>query len=308
MNRLIMLIGLPAAGKSFYCKELQKLYKEDEIEIVSSDSIRKELFGSENEQRYNNEVFEEVYKRVKKSLLQKEITVLDATNLSRKRRINFIRELPKCNCNAVVFAVPFYLCCERNSKRERVVPQYVMERMYKSFEPPHRAEGFSAISYIGVDYKKRAKLSDLMRENIECPHDNPNHSLSCGEHCLKAKLEMEKLIMLDKNIDNEDSFWLSTAAKYHDISKFKCKVFYNYKHEPSEIAHYYCHENVSAYDWLCSCVGIYYWENLELVSNLIANHMIFFCDEGAINKRRKLYGEKFWRYLELLHKADVAAH
>lgn len=303
---LEILVGLPSSGKSSYCKKQKEMHPD--IIIVSSDAIREEVFGDVNDQSHNGEVFNIVFKRVKEAILNDKDVILDATNLSRKRRINFIRELPKCNCNAVVFAVPFYICCERNSKRERVVPQHVMERMYKSFEPPHRAEGFSAISYIGVDYKKREKLWDLMHKNIECSHDNPNHSLSCGEHCLKAEMEMEKLIMFDKNIAIVDSFWLTMAAKYHDISKFKCKVFYNYKHEPSEIAHYYCHENVSAYDWLCSCVGIYYWENLELISNLIANHMIFFCDEGAINKRRKLYGEKFWRYLELLHRADILSH
>ena len=45
MNKLIMLIGLPASGKTSFTKTLQSSYKKDEIEIISSDAIRKELFG-----------------------------------------------------------------------------------------------------------------------------------------------------------------------------------------------------------------------------------------------------------------------
>lgn len=303
---LEILVGLPGSGKSSYCKEQKEKYPD--ITIVSSDAIREEVFGDINDQSHNQEVFNIAFKKVKEAILNDKDVIFDATNLSRKRRINFIKRLPECNCNAVVFAVPFNICCERNLKRERIVPQRVMERMYKTFEPPCCVEGFNTISYMGVDYERREKLSELMCRNVECSHDNPNHSLSCGEHCLKAKMEMEKLIMLEEDTDKEILSCLIVAAECHDISKFKCKVFYDYRHEPSEIAHYYGHENVSSYDWLCVCAGMCDWKSLELVSNLISNHMVFFHNKNTIDKRRKLYGEEFWKYLELLHKADMAAH
>lgn len=302
MNRLIMLIGLPAAGKSFYCKELQKLYKEDEIEIVSSDSIRKELFGSENEQRYNNEVFEEVYKRVKKSLLQKEITVLDATNLSRKRRINFIRELPKCNCNAVVFAVPFYICCERNSKRERVVPQYVMERMYKNFQPPTYKEGFDKINVITWGSENTA-LEDILEKN-KISHNNHHHRLDIYSHCIATEKTARTLAKKER-LSSEDSILLETAARYHDIGKYICKTFSDCKGNSTEEAHYYSHQNIGAYLFLCYDINFDVEEKI-FVANLIYHHMDFYMKD--FKPARLIFEKKFLELLKLLNESDKTAH
>lgn len=52
-----MLVGLPASGKSTYAKKLSK--KENAI-ILSSDELRKELFGNINNQNHNAEVFKEL--------------------------------------------------------------------------------------------------------------------------------------------------------------------------------------------------------------------------------------------------------
>lgn len=298
MNKLIMLIGLPASGKTSFTKTLQFSYKNDDIEIISSDAIRKELFGSEEEQKYNNKVFEEVYKRARFSIQHKKITVIDATNLNRKRRINFIKTMPKCKVEAVVFAIPFEECCKRNAARERVVPQSAMERMYRSFQPPHYAEGFDDIQIVGSK-DVGLYIYKCEQENIKTPHDNSHHTFSCGIHCFEAELYIKN------KYPNEVD--LQMAARFHDVCKYKCKVFHNAKGEPTEEAHYYNHENVSAYDFI-----VHYFlmppKRVIHIANLIANHMVFYAGEQAMEKRRKLYGEKFWSDLKKIHEADVAAH
>lgn len=64
------------------------------------------------------------------------------------------------------------------------------------------------------------------------------------------------------------------AARFHDVCKYKCKVFHNAKGEPTEEAHYYNHENVSAYDFI-----VHYYlmppQRAIHIANLIANHMVF---------------------------------
>lgn len=299
MNKLIMLIGLPASGKTSFTKTLQCSYKNDDIEIISSDAIRKELFGSEEEQKYNNKVFEEVYKRARFSIQHKKITVIDATNLNRKRRINFIKTMPKCEVEAVLFAIPFELCCERNAARERVVPQEAMERMYRSFQPPHYAEGFDDIQIVGAKDFDTMYIYKCEQENIKTPHDNSHHTFSCGEHCFEAELYVKN------KYPNEVD--LQMAARFHDVCKYKCKVFHNAKGEPTEEAHYYNHENVSAYDFI-----VHYYlmppQRVIHIANLIANHMVFYAGEQAMEKRRKLYGEKFWSDLKKIHEADKYAH
>ena len=78
---LEILIGLPASGKSSYCKD--KLKENRDIEIVSSDAIREEVFGDVNDQSHNGEVFNIVFKRVREAILNNRDVILDATNLSR---------------------------------------------------------------------------------------------------------------------------------------------------------------------------------------------------------------------------------
>lgn len=267
--------------------------------IVSSDAIREEVLGDANDQSHNQEVFNIVEKRCREALKANKETVLDATNLNRKRRINFIKTMPKCEVKAVVFAIPFEECCKRNAARERVVPQSAMERMYRSFQPPHYAEGFDNIQIVGDKDTDTMYIYKCEQENIKTPHDNSHHTFSCGIHCFEAELYIKN------KYPNEVD--LQMAARFHDVCKYKCKVFHNANGEPTEEAHYYNHENVSAYDFI-----VHYFlmppNRVIHIANLIANHMVFYAGEQAMEKRRKLYGEKFWSDLKKIHEADVAAH
>jgi predicted kinase len=302
---LEILIALPAAGKSTYAKNLMKM--DPNIVVVSSDAIRKELYGSEEDQSHNQEVFNEVFNRTRAALANDLHVIVDATNLSRKRRIAFLKQFNNCEKRATVFAIPFEVCCERNNSRERTVPQYVMDRMYRSFEPPHYAEGFDSISI--VNYNSLVGMSDILAENARCDHDNPHHKLSCGMHCYAAADYIGiKYGDCEDAFINENYSVLYFAAKYHDVSKYKVKVFHNMKGEPTVDAHYYFHQNVSAYDFLAHCRSFISTKKLILIANLISNHMVFFEGAAAIDKKRKLYGEEFWKLLEIVHEADLAAH
>lgn len=301
-----MLIGLPqpGCGKSTHARKMME--KDSSIVIVSSDAIRKELYGSEEDQSHNQEVFNEVFKRTRAALANDLHVIVDATNLSRKRRIAFLKQFNNCEKRATVFAIPFEICCERNNSRERTVPQHAMGRMYRSFEPPHWAEGFDFIEVI--HYENLAlSIEDVLAENIKCEHDNPHHSLSCGKHCLAAE-RVVRNICEDENWEPELANLIAKAARHHDVSKYKCKVFYNMKGEPTDIAHYYNHENVSAYDYMAYESGMEPEYDTIVIANLIANHMVFYSGEAAVQKRRDIYGAGFWSMLEVLNRADRAAH
>lgn len=302
---LEILIALPAAGKSTYAKNLMK--KDPNIVVVSSDAIRKELYGSEEDQSHNQEVFNEVFKRTCAAIKNNKHCIIDATNLSRKRRIAFLKQFNNCEKRATVFAIPFEVCCERNKSRERTVPQYAMDRMFKSFQPPAYEEGFDSISIISCD--SLVRIDDILVENARCDHDNPHHKLSCGMHCYAAADYIRmKYGDCDDAFINDNYSVLYFAAKYHDVSKYKVKVFHNMKGEPTIDAHYYFHQNVSAYDFLAHFKGFTPTEELILIANLISNHMVFFEGAAAIDKKKKFYGEEFWKLLEIVHEADLAAH
>ncbi len=59
-----MMVGLPGSGKSTYA---EKLSKERSAIICSSDKVREDLYGDENSQSNNDEVFKLLHKRIKRT-------------------------------------------------------------------------------------------------------------------------------------------------------------------------------------------------------------------------------------------------
>ena len=103
---------------------------------------------------------------------------------------------------------------------------------------------------------------------------------------------------------------LITASLLHDIGKPFTKSFVNSKGETTEIAHYYEHQHVSAYDSL-------FYSNPSLnrlyIANIIQWHMRPFELErdphsGKAQKRfKKLVGNKLYSDVMKLHAADIEA-
>ncbi len=299
-TKFIMMIGLPASGKSTIAKELSIT---ENATIHSSDNLRKELFGDENIQDKNNEIFKELHKRIKQNLLNNNNVIYDATNISYKRRRSFLEELKKITCQKIchLIATPYEVCLERNKLREKFVPRYVIEKMYKSFYIPQKYEGWNKINIIwSIDKPYNTHLLFNGENGLnKINQDNPNHTLTIGKHCLKCSQICEELI---------DNFELNMSALYHDIGKRFTKQFKNTKGEETEIAHYYQHHLVSAYD------SLFYLKYLELdnilkIVNYIQWHMqpFFIKTEKAKNKFIRLVGEDFYNNLLILHEADKKA-
>ena len=297
---LEILIALPGAGKSTYAKNILK--EDSSVIIVSSDAIRKELYGSEEDQLHNQEVFNEVFKRTRDAIKDNKHCIIDATNLSRKRRIAFLKQFNNCEKRATVFAIPFEVCCERNNSRKRIVPQHAMDRMFKSFQPPAYEEGFNEINIItwGGD---KTTLEDILDRN-EIPHDNHHHTLNCRAHCIAAEAIAREISKREK-LSIDDTVLLAIAARYHDIGKFMCKTFFDYKGNSTKEAHFYSHQNVSAYLFLCYDVDLCIKEKV-FVANLIYHHMDFYIRDFKIEKM--LFNKDFKKFLRLLNESDKDAH
>ena len=85
MNTCTFLIGIPASGKSTYAKNHGK-------NIVSTDSIRKEINGDENIQANRGLIFNIAHKRIIEILKNNEDVIFDATNITRHDRKNTINK------------------------------------------------------------------------------------------------------------------------------------------------------------------------------------------------------------------------
>jgi predicted kinase len=77
---------------------------------------------------------------------------VDATNLSPRERRQWIRMARSLGyeVHAVFFDVPLEVCLDRNRRRERVVPEDIMQRMASKLRPPTFDEGFSKIIVVRV--------------------------------------------------------------------------------------------------------------------------------------------------------------
>lgn len=303
MTKMFMMIGIPASGKTSLAEQISK---SEDAEIVSSDNIRKELYGDENIQGDNNKVFRILQERIINGLENNKNMIYDATNISYKTRIAFLQRLNKLEVEkiAIMVATPYEDCLIRNAQRERKVPEEVIKRMYYNFYVPQYFEGFDDIQ-IKYTNDYMFFFSDL--EDIK--QDNPHHSLTVLEHCKKTEEILQK--------DNKRlSIPINFAGRLHDIGKLKTKTFINAKGETTDIAHYYNHEKVSAYDSLFyinlrSRVEVMLDKEFMLETiKLIQWHMLPWTkmSEKTKQKYKKLLGEKFWNDLMILHKADEEAH
>lgn len=311
MSRLYMMIGLPGSGKSYQASKM------DDVAVVSSDSIREELFGDVNDQEHNNEVFNEVNKRIYNYLKDGVDTVYDATNLSRKRRRNFLKTLPKeCTTKiAMLMATEYDICLENNNKRDRHVPEDVIERMYKHITIPNEEEGFDKIVYIRHEDNKKSML-DYFIPCINFDQNNPNHTLTLSDHMEATYAKVYELASLsDLSVDEKEILY--KAAMFHDIGKPVCKTYEKYNGQIDDHAHYYNHAEVGAYMSICAREPMPIFaphrkvvENYKrnTISFLIQNHMRFFDENFSLEKFASVYGERVAKMLSILHEADIEAH
>lgn len=139
--RLVVLVGLPASGKSTWAKQQR-------VAIISSDSMRFMLADDENDQSIHADVFATVrYLLRRRLMLRRPLTIVDATNLSLRERRPYIKtaQLYDCQVEAMFFDTPLEVCKERNRNRTRVVPDEIMDIMAGRLVTPTVEEGFDVV-------------------------------------------------------------------------------------------------------------------------------------------------------------------
>ena len=143
---VVLAIGLPGSGKTTW-------FKRRGVTPLSSDMLRSILFDDITEQRYQGLVFSTLRSLLRARLIAKmPWNYVDATNLSPHERRQWIKMAKSFGyeVQAVFFDVPFEVCMERNSKRERTVNDETMQKMAERLRPPNFKEGFGKITVVRV--------------------------------------------------------------------------------------------------------------------------------------------------------------
>lgn len=261
MPEVHMMCGIAGSGKTHLASSLVKQY---DAVYVSSDEIRSQWYGDAAIQGDNSEIFTEIRNVTRQALHNGKTVVYDATNLSRRRRIHFIRnDVRGYAVTAHAVCPPLSLCLKRNQKRERRVREEIIHHMYKNFEMPFQEEGFKHVHYYPGSKEKVLSTSSLegfLADPVpyseffqlfnrlegfpaiyELPHDTRKHSFSVSRHLYHT---LKEIHIADDRNPPLNLLW---AAILHDIGKGETKSFVRFNGEIRKYAGYEGHENVGTY-------------------------------------------------------------
>jgi len=145
MTAAYVMIGAPGSGKTTRARVLADVVG---ALVVSTDTIREELYGSERIQGDWAEIKKVLERKVSTNVGNP--VILDATHYRtsyRREAINLLRRSGYETVIGVVVDATLEECLARNSARDREVPDHVVENMWcilKSQLSSIDKEGFTA--------------------------------------------------------------------------------------------------------------------------------------------------------------------
>jgi len=149
------LIGLPASGKSTFAQQLNQQIPNSVV--ISTDTIRGRLFGSEMNQRDWNQVENTVIEHVRLAISYEQTVIYDATNVQRAWRSSFLDKVSDLDSEWIAWWIktPASVCKNWNKYRDRRVPNHVIGTYYEYLleSPPAVEEGFLAVKEIECEPK-----------------------------------------------------------------------------------------------------------------------------------------------------------
>lgn len=295
MTTLTIMVGLPASGKSTIARRISR---ETDAVLLESDQHRDDVFQGRQDNKTNALLFEHLHKMAYLYLENKHDLVFDATNLSYKHRMTLlkkIRGLKNVKKVAHVVMTDVETCLQRNIGRKREVDERVIYRMRESFTMPQLYEGFDEINISSTFNKDFYTFQNLYDMTIDFNQENPNHTRTLWNHMSEVSKELPMRFGI--------------VGLLHDVGKVYTKSFTKADRvTPTDIAHYFNHENVSAYEsffYLKNLPGYSDDEILYLVG-LIQNHMrLYQCNtKKSLSKLINLVGNQMYVDLLTFNQAD----
>ena len=319
MREFYLMVGLAGSGKSTIAKEIEysicmsspkydEYGRADKVVLISSDDIREEILGDVNDQTQNDKVFSHIHKLIKQAVRDYNHIIVDATNLTIKNRralLNCLDDKKDYHKIAYIVNTPIEKCKENNSKRDRKVPEYVIDNQAKKFEIPFANEGFNSIFLHHFPaYNCGALKEEVLLNNITSLMDgfnqkNHHHIYDLGTHCKKLHEELSK---------RTDDKILLCSALVHDIGKLYTGAP---KEDGSGEYSYKQHNNFGAYYLITNLEKIEsnrLDEILELLFYVNYHmHPFFVQSEKSEKKWKDIFGEEKYNKLFLFNECDKIA-
>ena len=142
MNTLIVLSGVPGSGKSYFSQALKRA-KKKHVYIVSSDELRLNILGNQQDLSEDELVWKIYYSLVEAYSVDKNgIVILDATHSKKVYRLDNIMPFRHLynQVDLVCFRLDKELVLEQNKGRENPIPKDSLLRLIDQFEMPDDEE------------------------------------------------------------------------------------------------------------------------------------------------------------------------
>ena len=115
---LCFMYGYPAAGKTTRANEIyQQLLKSGyDVELISADKVREEIYGSQDTYGKPMEVFLRILTCMRCALLSGRSVIYDGTNLRKDYRMDYLNELKDIDCYKYILRIntPKGYCIENH--------------------------------------------------------------------------------------------------------------------------------------------------------------------------------------------------
>ncbi len=138
-NFLIILVGLPASGKSTFALKLKKKLESNfqkKVKIIDPDIIRGIAFPNSFDFKNEPQIREKNIQSVRIHLTKGQIVISDDLNYysSMRHDLKLIADSLNIKFYIVHISTPLKICLKRNEERGKPIPNKVIQNIYNKFD------------------------------------------------------------------------------------------------------------------------------------------------------------------------------
>ena len=138
-NFLIILVGLPASGKTTFAVKLKEKLESDfqnDVKIIDPDVIRDKAFPNSFDFKNEPQIREKNIQSVRKHLTKGHTVISDDLNYysSMRHDLKLIADSLNIKFYIIHISTPLKLCMKRNKKRGKPIPNKVIKNIYNKFD------------------------------------------------------------------------------------------------------------------------------------------------------------------------------
>lgn len=135
--KMFLVCGMPGSGKTHFA---QKFAEKNGIIYLNIDKFYEKVNGDECDRSHKFEVWIEFFKAIHEVELAGKDVVIETMALTAYNRKEFTSWFPAFEHHMIYIEAYYYACLNNVKKRERKIPEEVMEKYYKKLETPSMEE------------------------------------------------------------------------------------------------------------------------------------------------------------------------